>query len=214
LRPAAFFCAVVPPCDELLRRVPEPDCFPPRLEAPGELAIRAARSFDIPFFFSFSYCFSFLTLGRLFGIRYLLGRFHASPSLALETSAEPCGLPPAPAAARDSIPLCYCELVVTGSFGVSASCSFAVSSSDSDFLMTLPPYCSSASMAQSRRLLDDHEQRRGAGLDLVPDLLLKLLVDRLLAEVAEERSESSSECATGEGDEEEQPASSAVPSPG
>jgi hypothetical protein len=52
LRPAAFFCAVVPPCDELLRRVPEPDCFPPRLEAPGELAIRAARSFDIPFFFS------------------------------------------------------------------------------------------------------------------------------------------------------------------
>jgi len=38
--------------------------LPPRLEAPGEFAIRAARSFDIPSSFSFSYCFSFLTLGR------------------------------------------------------------------------------------------------------------------------------------------------------
>jgi hypothetical protein len=46
----------------------EPDFLPPRLEAPGELAIFAARSFDIPFSFSFSYCLSFLTLGRLPGI--------------------------------------------------------------------------------------------------------------------------------------------------
>jgi hypothetical protein len=75
LRPAAFFCAVVPPCKELLRRVPDPDAFPPRLEAPGEFAIRAARSFDIPFSFNFSYCFSFFTPGRLFGI--------APPSLSL-----------------------------------------------------------------------------------------------------------------------------------
>src|SRR5207253_6734328 len=69
LRPAAFFWAVVPPCRELLRRVPDPGALPPRLEAPGEFAILAARSFDIPFSFSFSYCFSFLTLGRLFGTR-------------------------------------------------------------------------------------------------------------------------------------------------
>jgi hypothetical protein len=45
LRPASRFWAVVPPCfDEL----PEPLFFPPRLEAPGELAMRAARSFDMP----------------------------------------------------------------------------------------------------------------------------------------------------------------------
>ncbi|MEX2647317.1 MAG: hypothetical protein WD249_13735, partial [Gaiellaceae bacterium] len=42
MRPAAFFCAVVPPWLEL---PPEPDCSPPRLEAPGELAIFAARRF-------------------------------------------------------------------------------------------------------------------------------------------------------------------------
>jgi hypothetical protein len=30
--------------------------------------MRAARCFDMPRFFSPSYCFSFLTLGRLFGI--------------------------------------------------------------------------------------------------------------------------------------------------
>src|SRR5207302_3611420 len=65
LRPAAFFCAVVPPCLELL---PLPDDFPPRLEEPGELAILAARCLDIPLSFSASYCFSFFTLGRLFGM--------------------------------------------------------------------------------------------------------------------------------------------------
>ena len=70
LRPAAFFCAVVPPCDELLREeLEEPDFLPPRLEAPGEFEIFAARSFDIPFSFSFSYCFSFLTDARLPGMR-------------------------------------------------------------------------------------------------------------------------------------------------
>jgi hypothetical protein len=61
LRPAAFFCAVVPPCDELLRELDECDFFPPRDDDPGEFAIFAARSFDIPFSFNFSYCFSFLT---------------------------------------------------------------------------------------------------------------------------------------------------------
>jgi ribosomal protein S18 acetylase RimI-like enzyme len=61
---------VVPPWRELLREDDEePDFLPPRLEAPGEFAILAARSFDIPFSFSFSYCFSFLTLGRLPGMR-------------------------------------------------------------------------------------------------------------------------------------------------
>ena len=69
LRPAAFFCAVEPPCDVLRLRVPEPDDFPPRLDEPGELEILAARSFDMPFSFSFSYCFSFLTFGRLPGMR-------------------------------------------------------------------------------------------------------------------------------------------------
>jgi hypothetical protein len=43
--------------------------LPPRLEAPGEFAMRAARVFDIPFALSRSYCFWFLTLGRLFGMR-------------------------------------------------------------------------------------------------------------------------------------------------
>jgi hypothetical protein len=69
LRPAAFFCAVVPPCDELLRELDdEPDFFPPRLDAPGEFAIFAARSFDMPLSFSASYCFSFLTFARLLGM--------------------------------------------------------------------------------------------------------------------------------------------------
>src|SRR5919106_1671722 len=62
------FCAVVPPCFELERELEEPDFLPPRLDAPGAFAIRAARSLDMPFSLSFSYCFSFLTLGRLFGM--------------------------------------------------------------------------------------------------------------------------------------------------
>src|SRR5437870_4531153 len=65
LAPAFFFCAVVPPC---LGLEPDPDFLPPRLEAPGLLAMRAARDFDMPFLFSFSYCFSFLTLADLDGI--------------------------------------------------------------------------------------------------------------------------------------------------
>jgi hypothetical protein len=52
----------------LLEREPDPDFFPPRLDAPGEFAMRAARLLDMPFFFSPSYCFSFFTLGLLFGI--------------------------------------------------------------------------------------------------------------------------------------------------
>jgi hypothetical protein len=72
LRPAAFFWAVVPPWLEEERDELEWDFFPPRLDAPGEFAIRAARSFDMPFSLSFSYCFSFLTLARLPGIAGLL----------------------------------------------------------------------------------------------------------------------------------------------
>jgi hypothetical protein len=68
LRPAAFFCAVVPPCDELLRELEEREAFPPRLDEADAFEIRAARSFDIPLSFRASYCFSFLTLGRLPGI--------------------------------------------------------------------------------------------------------------------------------------------------
>jgi hypothetical protein len=77
-RPAAFFWAVVPPCeDELL----EPELFPPRLEAPGEFAIRAARLLDIPLSFKASYCFSFFTLGRLPGIEPT--SFLTHPDLAI-----------------------------------------------------------------------------------------------------------------------------------
>jgi hypothetical protein len=68
LLPAFFFWAVVPPCELLL---PEPLCFPPREDEPGELAIRAARSLDIPLSFSASYCFSFLTLADLLGTGHL-----------------------------------------------------------------------------------------------------------------------------------------------
>jgi hypothetical protein len=71
-RPAAFFCAVVPPCELLLLLEPEWDFLPPLLDEPGELAILAARSFDMPLSFSFSYCFSFLTLARFPGIPQLL----------------------------------------------------------------------------------------------------------------------------------------------
>jgi hypothetical protein len=67
LRPAAFFCAVVPPCEDEERDDDDPDFFPPRLEAPDELEILAARSFDIPLSFNASYCFSFFTLARLPG---------------------------------------------------------------------------------------------------------------------------------------------------
>src|SRR5436309_4957845 len=69
LRPAAFFCAVVPPWLESVFFLPEPDALPPRLDAPGEFAIFAARSFDIPFSFSASYCFSFFTFADLLGMR-------------------------------------------------------------------------------------------------------------------------------------------------
>jgi hypothetical protein len=62
---------------------PEPDFFPPRLEAPGEFAIFAARSFDIPFSLSFSYCFSFLTLAFLLGI-------DGAPSVVVSARKFPC----------------------------------------------------------------------------------------------------------------------------
>src|SRR4051794_8348718 len=69
LRPASFFCCVVPPCLELLRELlPEPDFFPPRLEAPGELAILAARCLDMPLSLRASYCFSFLTFALFEGM--------------------------------------------------------------------------------------------------------------------------------------------------
>ena len=55
---------MVPPWEEL---PPEPDFLPPRLDAPGELAILAARSFDIPLSFRASYCFSFFTFARFSG---------------------------------------------------------------------------------------------------------------------------------------------------
>ena len=67
-----------------------PITAPPRLDAPGEFAILAARSFDIPFSFSFSYCFSFLTLARLFGISTPPSSFYAlvPASHMMKTTAE------------------------------------------------------------------------------------------------------------------------------
>ncbi len=62
LRPAAAFCAFVPPWLEALRFLPLPDALPPLLEASGEFAIRAARHLLIPFLRSPSYCLSSFTL--------------------------------------------------------------------------------------------------------------------------------------------------------
>src|SRR6185436_15682348 len=55
------------------------------LDAPGELAILAARSFDMPLSLSASYCFSFLTLARVLGIaapRARPGGPHVGPCVA------------------------------------------------------------------------------------------------------------------------------------
>jgi len=57
------------------RELPEWECFPPRLEAPGEFAIFAARSFDMPLSFKASYCFSFFTCALLPGIGHLQSGF-------------------------------------------------------------------------------------------------------------------------------------------
>lgn len=66
LLPAFFFCWVVPPWLGLLfDALPEPLFLPPRFEAPGEFAIFAARSLDMPLSLSASYCFSFFTLARV-----------------------------------------------------------------------------------------------------------------------------------------------------
>src|SRR5436305_2733238 len=65
LRPAAAFCALLPPLPgpELFRLWLEPLLLPPRLEDPGELEIAAARDLLMPFLRRPSYCLSFLTLG-------------------------------------------------------------------------------------------------------------------------------------------------------
>ena len=62
LRPAFFFCAVVPPW---LESPPEPEFFQPRRDDPAELATRAARPLDIPLSLRASYCFSFFMFARL-----------------------------------------------------------------------------------------------------------------------------------------------------
>src|SRR5947209_16082155 len=55
------------------------------------------------------------------------------------------------------------------------------------------------------RLLDDHEQRRGARLEVIADLLLERLVEPLLPEVAKQGPHPGANCEPGERDEEEQP---------
>jgi hypothetical protein len=71
--PAAAFCARLPPLPlplllllrllPLLPLLPLPEFLPPFLDAPGVLAIAAARPLLMPFSRSPSYCLSFLTLG-------------------------------------------------------------------------------------------------------------------------------------------------------
>jgi len=58
LRPAAFLCAVVPPCDEEERDDPECEFLPPRLDEPGTFAIRAARLFGIRADTTWAYVFA------------------------------------------------------------------------------------------------------------------------------------------------------------
>jgi hypothetical protein len=43
LRPASFFCCVVPPCFGLDFEDDEPDVFPPLLDAPGEFAVHSRQ---------------------------------------------------------------------------------------------------------------------------------------------------------------------------
>src|SRR3954447_3415069 len=68
LRPAAAFCARLPPLPKpLLLRLwllppPLPLFLPPREDDPSEFEIAAARDLLIPFLRSPSYCLSFLTL--------------------------------------------------------------------------------------------------------------------------------------------------------
>src|SRR4051794_20065645 len=62
LRPASFFCPVVPPC---FGELPEPDFLPPLDDAFGVFAIFAARSFDIPLSLRASYCFVFFGLSAM-----------------------------------------------------------------------------------------------------------------------------------------------------
>src|SRR3954466_14434728 len=54
-----------------------------------------------------------------------------------------------------------------------------------------------------RDLLDDHEQRRRAGLDQVTYLILELPVDAGLLDLAEQRAEAGSDRHAEHGDEEE-----------
>src|SRR6185312_71693 len=54
------------------------------------------------------------------------------------------------------------------------------------------------------RLLDDHEQRRGPGLEVVAHLLLERLVDALLTEVPEQSPHSGADRQARERDEEQQ----------
>jgi hypothetical protein len=62
LRPAAAFCAFVPPWLESERFLPLPDALPPLLDASGVFAMRAARDLLMPFLRSPSYCLSSFTL--------------------------------------------------------------------------------------------------------------------------------------------------------
>src|SRR5215212_5537368 len=66
LLPAFFFWALVPPCE--LFPLPEWLFLPPFFDAPGEFAILAARSLDMPLSLRASYWSSFFTFADFEGI--------------------------------------------------------------------------------------------------------------------------------------------------
>ena len=84
-RPCARRPSSAPSCRPGCESPPEPDFLPPCFEAFGELAIFAARSFDMPLSLRASYCFSFFTLARFAGMALPAsslgsrGTFHVSP---------------------------------------------------------------------------------------------------------------------------------------
>src|SRR4051812_22721240 len=90
LRPAAFFCAVVPPW---LASPPLPEDWPPCLDALGELAILAARSLDMPLSFRASYCSEFLTFDDFDGIGGFFRRAVACLPRRAEFLTRGCSAP-------------------------------------------------------------------------------------------------------------------------
>src|SRR5690606_26545415 len=102
LRPAAFFWAVVPPC---LEDPPDPLFFPPRFDAPGELAILAARSLDMPL--------SLRARRAAHDLEALLATL--APGAVHEVVGDPTGALSDPDAIADRYRSLFADLQATGS---------------------------------------------------------------------------------------------------